>query len=156
MSETTQMQLGVKFQLLKTDLMAMYEKGDKGNTFLLAPTNVEKSNQVTLQQMLDDFKAAFDDNSEIIQDNLESIPTKGNQKMNLNELAFSLKTAYIYVEGDVKEYAFAIEVDLGNAIPDLRFVKIEKLSFAIWNTKKNQVLKTMNLDSIENLVKLLE
>ncbi|WP_431294323.1 hypothetical protein [Pedobacter sp. P26] len=67
-----------------------------------------------------------------------------------------MKTAYIYKKGAEKEYAFAIEVDLGGAIPDLGFVKVEKLAFKIWNTKRNQILQQLNLDTIENLVKKLD
>ncbi|MBE5321625.1 hypothetical protein IM793_20855 [Pedobacter sp. MR2016-19] len=154
------LQLGVQFQLLKTKLVAIYEKTGAESSFLLAPMDIKEVNSVSLKEMKDDFKAAF--SSEItakqIEDSLTAISNESNgeNKFNLENLKFTLKTAYIYKKGNTKEYAFAIEVDCGDAIPDLGFVKIEKLAFKIWNTNKNVILQQLNLDTIENLVKKLD
>jgi len=154
------LQLGVQFQLLKTKLVAVYEKTGEESSFLLVPMDIKEVNSVSLKEMKDDFKAAF--SSEIsakqIEDSLTAInsESKDENKFNLDNLKFTLKTAYIYKKGDTKEYAFAIEVDCGDAIPDLGFVKIEKLAFKIWNTEKNVILQQLNLDTIENLVKKLD
>lgn len=151
MANEMNMQLGVQFQLLKTSLIAVYEKQGTTNRFLLSPMNIEELTQVTLDDMLNDFKSAFATiDIEKIQSNIKSI--KG---IKLDQLKFALRMAYIYIDGDIKEYAFAIEIDCGDAVPDLGFLNVEKLSFAIWNTSRNKVLTQMHLDTIENLVKLL-
>ncbi|SDH59077.1 hypothetical protein SAMN05421827_13031 [Pedobacter terrae] len=157
------LQLGVQFQLLKTKLVAIYEKagekaGDK-SSFLLAPTNPDEVGSATLGEMVKDLTEAFGSevNTDDIKNNLKSLNSgeKPNAKFDVEKLIFSLKTAYIYVKGDVKEYAFAIEVDCGGAVPDLGFIKIEKLAFKIWNTKRNKILQQLNLDTIDNLVEKL-
>lgn len=154
------LQLGIQFQLLKTKLVAVYEKTGEKSAFLLAPMDIKDVKSVSLKEMMDDFKAAFinDDNAKQIEDSLTAISneSKEGSKFNLENLTFTLKTAYIYKNGDDTEYAFAVEVDCGSAIPDLGFVKIEKLSFKIWNTKKNVILQQLNLDTIESLVKKLD
>lgn|GEM_PF-4597893 len=154
------LQLGVQFQLLKTNLVAVYEKNGNDSSFLLVPAKLDDVGSTTLSDMLKDLQEAFGNqvNQKKIEDGLESLNTgnKPESKFKLEDLKFSLKTAYIYKKGAEKEYAFAIEVDLGGAIPDLGFVKVEKLAFKIWNTKRNQILQQLNLDTIENLVKKLD
>ncbi len=153
------LQLGVQFQLLKTNLVAVYEKTGAESAFLLAPMDIKDFKSVSLKEMMVDFKAAFisDDNAKHIEDSLTAISNESKgSKFNLENLTFTLKTAYIYKNGDDTEYAFAVEVDCGSAIPDLGFVKIQKLSFKIWNTKKNVILQQLNLDTIESLVKKLD
>lgn len=152
MADTMNMQLGAQFQLLKTNLVAVYEKEGETNRFLLAPMDIKEVNKVTLTEMIDDLGKAFDtiDVAKIKKDISE---LKG---IKLDQLKFSLKTAYIYIEGTTKEYAFSIEVDCGDAFPDLGFAKVEKLFFSIWNTSRNKVITKMNLDTIENLVKVLK
>ncbi|MCX2494918.1 hypothetical protein OQX63_15620 [Pedobacter sp. PF22-3] len=166
------LQLGVQFQLLKTKLVAVYEKKGTVSSFLLTPTNPDEIGSVTLGEMMEDLTKAFGTgvDKEKIKNDLQALDSSndtnsgkgadsGNDtdsKFDVNKLNFSLKTAYIYVNGNVKEYAFSIEVDCGDAIPDLGFVKMEKLVLKIWNTQKNVVLQQLNLDTIENLVKKLD
>jgi hypothetical protein len=154
------LQLGVQFQLLKTKLVAIYEKAGEKSSFLLAPTNPDEVGSATLGEMVKDLTEAFGSevNTDDIKKNLKALNSgeKPNAKFDVEKLKFSLKTAYIYVKGDVKEYAFAIEVDCGDAVPDLGFVKIEKLAFKIWNTERNKILQQLNLDTIDNLVKKLD
>ncbi|SFA55671.1 hypothetical protein SAMN04488511_11516 [Pedobacter suwonensis] len=152
------LQLGVQFQLLKTKLVAVYEKAGNDSSFLLMPTNLEEVGSATLGEMMQDLTTAFSDSvdTEKIKSDLQALSAdKPESQFKVDNLKFSLKTAYIYVKGNVKEYAFAIDVDFGDAVPDLGFVTIEKLAFKIWNTKKNVVLKQLNLDTIENLVSKL-
>lgn len=152
------LQLGVQFQLLKTKLVAVYEKAGNDSSFLLMPTNLEEVGSATLGEMIQDLTAAFSNSVDTakIKSDLQALSAdKPESQFKVDNLKFSLKTAYIYVKGNVKEYAFAIEVDCEGAVPDLGFVTIEKLAFKIWNTKKNVVLKQLNLDTIENLVSKL-
>jgi len=153
------LQLGVQFQLLKTNLVAVYEKKGEESAFLLAPTSPDEVGSATLGEMVQDLKDAFGSNvnTDKIKADLKALSKdEPESKFKLENLKFSLKTAYLYVKGNVKEYAFAIEVDCGDAIPDLGFVKIEKLAFKIWNTERNKILQQLNLDTIENLVKKLD
>ncbi|MEH3114794.1 hypothetical protein [Pedobacter terrae] len=154
------LQLGVQFQLLKTNLIAVYEKKGQASSFLLVPTNLDEVGSATLGEMINDLKEAFKDSIDTgkIENDLKALSSddKTKSKFKVENLKFSLKTAYIYVQGEVKEYAFAIEVDCGDAVPDLGFVKVEKLTFKIWNTDRNKILQQLNLDTIENLVKKLD
>jgi hypothetical protein len=160
--------VGLNFELLKTELNAIYSKGDKGYKVLLAPTDVEAQNSVSLGEMVEEFKGALgmdDANQKSISGALESVNSgseggnasgAGKSKFNVNNLKFQLNAAFLYInsEGDAKttEYALAISVDAQDALPSFGFFKINSLSLAVWNTGRAGVLSRMNLGSIEKLL----
>lgn len=155
MAETMNIQLGAKFKLLKADLSAVFEKNGTKNTFLLSPTPIEEAPSVSLEEMIKDFKDAFAIEGDEIKKNLEEVG-KGNTPLDLTKLRFTLLTAYFYKSDTITEYAFAVEVDCGDAIPNLGFIKVEKLSFAIWNTERNKVLTSLKLHTINDSLALLD
>ncbi|WP_431294322.1 hypothetical protein [Pedobacter sp. P26] len=58
MSEMS-LQLGVQFQLLKTNLVAVYEKNGNDSSFLLVPAKLDDVGSTTLSDMLKDLQEAF-------------------------------------------------------------------------------------------------
>jgi hypothetical protein len=160
--------VGLNFELLHTELNAVYSKDEKGYKVLLAPTDVEAQNSVSLGEMVQEFKDALgmDETSqksitgalESVDSGSEAETTPGGKKgkFDVNNLKFQLNAAFLYMnnEGDdtTTEYALAISVDAQDALPSFGFLKINSLSLAVWNTKRQGVLSRMNLGSIEKLL----
>lgn len=59
MTQSMNLALGANFDLLKTNLSAMFEKDEKGSKILLIPTKINSPVSVTLGEMVADFKSAF-------------------------------------------------------------------------------------------------
>jgi Sec-independent protein translocase protein TatA len=167
MAKEMSLAVGVNFELLKTELAAMYEKGKSESQILLLPTKVDSPATVSLGEMIDEFKKAFgmdEKSAKQIEDSLKSVTEEGeNTKSNFDpeKIRFQLQAAFVYrkapKEGDAEtEYAFAIKVDLGEALPDMGFLKLNSLSIAVWNTERSAILRQMGTGNITNLLKELD
>jgi hypothetical protein len=155
--------VGINFDLLKTNLSAMYEKGENGSKILLLPTKVDSTSTVSLGEMVTDFQNAFgmkDADSDKISTSLDSVKKEGST-FDPNAVTFQLQSAFLYKnspkegEGDL-EYAIAVAVDMANALPDLGFIKLNRLYLAVWNTERTTVLKQLGTGAIDNMLKTLE
>lgn len=170
MTESMNLALGVNFDLLKTNLSAMFEKDDKGSKILLLPTKVDSPNPVTLGEMVEDFKKAFGMNekdSEGIKNSLEAVKKEGST-FNPDAITFKLQSAFFYknmpkqaaanaqnpetqTAGET-EYAFAVSVDMADALPDLGFVKLNSMFIAVWNTERETVLQQIGTGKITHML----
>lgn len=56
---------------------------------------------------------------------------------------------------DVTEYAFAISVNLADALPDLGIIKINNLFVGVWNTERTGVLAQMGIGEISTMLQQL-
>lgn len=176
MTQSMNLALGVNFDLLKTNLAAVFEKDEKGSKILLAPTKIDSPTPVTLGEMIADFKSAFgmsDEDSKKIESSLNAVKKEGSS-FNPNAITFQLQAAFFYKdmpaapkkEGEGKEptaetqdtdqgtteYAFAISVDMSDALPDLGFVKLNSLFIAVWNTEKEAVLRQIGTGNITKML----
>lgn len=162
MSDTKKPNIGLilNFDLLGTNLNAAYEKDGNKQKALLLPSSVEESNGVNLGEMVKSFKDAIgvEINTDIIKNNVGSADK--DKKFDWEKIKFQLKMAYLYMDKDAAktntDYAFAIKVDLADAVPDLGFLKVNNIGLAVWNTEKPGVLSKMNMGTISNLLKTLE
>jgi hypothetical protein len=59
-------------------------------------------------------------------------------------------------DADVTEYAFAISVNLADALPDLGIIKINNLFVGVWNTERTGVLARMGIGDISTMLKQLD
>lgn len=156
--------VGLNFDLLKTNLVAMYEENEKGSEILLLPTKVDSPTSVTFEEMIKDFKnvVGMGDNADNIVSSLQSVKKNGST-FQPEKITVSLQSAYLYktipkVEGNESEldYAIAVSVDMADALPDFGFFKINSLFLAVWNTDKKVVLKQIGCGSITELLKELD
>lgn len=167
MTQSMNLALGANFNLLKTNLAAMFEKDETSNKILLVPTKINSPTPVTLKEMVDDFKSAFgmsDEDSKKIGNTLDAVATpKGEKKFDVNAITFQLQAAFLYKEipaaqaeaeaqKGVTEYAFAISVDMADALPDLGFVKLNSLFVAVWNTEREAVLRQIGTGNIAKIL----
>jgi hypothetical protein len=154
--------LGANFDLLKTNLSAIYEHDDKGSEILLCPTKVNSPSVVTFDEMITEFKSAFgmsDKNSESIRTSLDAVKREGST-FDVNKIKISLQSAFFHLEKRGKEtieneYAVAVSVDMADALPDLGFVKLNSLFVAVWNTQRAAVLQQIGTGSISQMLNAL-
>ena len=154
---------GVNFDLLKTKLSAIYEKDDMGSRVLLLPTKLDSSETVSLEEMIKDFEKVLNmekEESSKINKSLEALNKEGGQ-FDINKLTFQLQSAFFYQDtpkqGDGEmEYALAISVNMENALPDFGFIKLNKLSIAVWNTDKKVVLEKFGGYKIDKILEKLK
>ena len=162
MSDKPNVGLILNFDLLGTNLNAAYEKTGNKHKALLLPSDIEATKRVGLGEMVDSMKDALgiEVPKKDIEDSVNSADSGKDKKFDWQKITFELKAAYFYLckEGDKADidYAFAIRVDLADAIPDMGFLKINNVGLAIWNTTRTAVLNKMNMGSIDNLLKVLE
>lgn len=159
MMKNMSLALGANFDLLKTNLAAVFEKDEKGSKMLLVPTKIDSPTPVTLEEMIEDFKQAFGMNEEDakkIENSLDAVKKEGSS-FDVNAMTFQLQSAFLYKdapkEGEgVTEYAFAVSVDMSDALPDLGFVKLNSLFIAVWNTEREAVLRQIGTGNIAKML----
>lgn len=170
MTQGMNLAVGANFDLLKTNLAAVIEKDQNGMKILLTPTKVESPVSVTFEDMKNDLKRAFqipDEDLGKISNNLNDLgkdDKAGDNKKNsfdIGKMKFQLQSAFFYKdspkEGDgTNEYAFAIAVDTSEALPDLGFIKLNGLFFAIWNTEREGVLRQIGTGTITKMLSNLD
>lgn len=166
MTQNMNLALGANFDLLKTNLSAMFEKDDNGSKILLLPTKIDSPTPVTLGEMVEDFKNAFGmgkEDSEKIENSLKAAQKEGS-KFDPDAITFQLQAAFLYKEMPKKgaedsqqpakgtEYAFAVAVNMADALPDLGFVKLNSLFIAVWNTEREVVLQQIGTGNITKML----
>ena len=159
MTQSMNLALGANFDLLKTNLSAMFEKDEKGSKILLIPTKINSPVSVTLGEMVADFKSAFgmgDDDSKKITSSLDAVKKEGS-KFDPNAITFQLQSAFLYKESPKEgkgrtEYAVAVSVDMSDVLPDLGFVKLNSLFIAVWNTESDVILQQIGTGNITKML----
>jgi len=161
MSKNNNVGLILNFDLLGTNLNAAYEKVGDNHKALLLPSDIEASEAVSLGEVVKSLKEAVgvDIPAETIKGQVNSADKGG--KFDWEKITFQLKAAYFYAykEGSkelVNDYAFAVKIDLSDAVPDLGFLKVNSIGLAVWNTTRQAILTRMNMGSIDNLLLALE
>lgn len=170
MTESMNLALGVNFNLLDTNLSAMFEKDDKGSKILLLPTKVDSPNPVKLGKIVEDFQKAFGMNekdSKEIENSLDAVKKEGST-FKPEAITFKLQSAFFYknmpkqAAADAQnaatqtagetEYAFAVSVDMADALPDLGFAKLNSMFIAVWNTERETVLRQIGTGKITHML----
>lgn len=82
--------------------------------------------------------------------NTNPVVNDGNENVNKDE-----KNTSPVTEESTTEYAFAISLDMSEALPDLGFVKLNSLSIAVWNTEREAVLSQIGIGSIAKMLENL-
>lgn len=159
MNEQLQMLLGAKFTLLGSKLTAAFKKETSGYTILVAPTETEKNEGVTIQEMVNQVNQlvnGVDSTAPQIAaaDVEQKIQATNNQpaggQFDIKKLRIILDMAYLYITSDgtnkTIEYAFSLTIDTTDVIPqDIKFLNIENITIAIWNTNRSKIINKMAL-----------
>lgn len=130
MTESMNLAFRANFDLLKTNLNAVFKKDKDGSEILVAPTKIEKPASVKLGEITDDFQNVLKiPNTEIqkMKDSLNSVKNE-ESSLKIEDMDFQLQAAFLYRNAPATgtattEYAFAIYVDMSDALPSLGFIK---------------------------------
>lgn len=162
MTESMNLAFGANFDLLKTNLNAVFKKDKDGCEILVAPTKIEKPASVKWKDIYDDFKNAFDMPDTEIQKMEDSLNSVKNEKstLKIEEMDFQLQAAFLYKNAPATgtattEYAFAINVDMSDALPSLGFIKLNSVFVAVWNTERQAVLRQIGTGDISKMLENL-
>jgi len=165
MSDNFKMLLGTKFTILGSKQTAAFKKDDKGYTILLMPSEQEKNEGITIEKMVADINSLIKGvtgtdgtlTSEAVQNQIgTSVTDKNDSKddksktFDITKIKVILNMAYLYINSTESEktieYAFNLTIDAHELIPqDIKFLNIENLTIAIWNTNRTKILDKMAL-----------
>lgn len=166
--------VGIEFTLLKVKFTAGFEKGDLGYQILLLPTDQTQNNGMSIREMIKEVQvlmnkggAEIEGGAERMEEDLTSAingvndpdAKKGEEKTGVDplDLRVYLRQAFLHYEksGDKKtfEYAFQLEINAEDMMPDIGLVKLDRLSVSVWSTERKKILESMGMFHIDEILK---
>lgn len=162
MTESMNLAFGANFDLLENNLAAVFEKNKDGSKILVTPTKIENPASVKLEKIITELQKNFGVSEAETQKMKDSLNSVKNEKstLKIEEMDFRLQTAFLYRNAPATgtattEYAFAISVDMSDALPDLGFIKLNSLFVAVWNTERQAVLRQIGTCDISKMLENL-
>lgn len=167
---TTNTLAAITFELVNTNLVALYKKDGDKNTFLVIPTDTEPSGGMTIEKMISDINAFLrknnpdaaqiksDDVANAVKD-VNNASCKNNtspkNEPDYKSINVELRQAFLYLPaGEPIEYAFELDVDISGLFPkDVSLFRVNKLSVGVWNTDRKKILDRMNLIDVDTYLK---
>lgn len=161
-------QAAITFELVNTNLVALYKKDGANNTFLVIPTDKEPSGGMTIADMVKDINAflqKFDSsaapiNADDVANAVKDVNDASNKGSQENPPAYEsinveLRQAFLYLNtGKPVEYGFELDVDISGLFPpDMSLFKVNKLSIGVWNTDREKILERMNIIEVDTYLK---
>lgn len=165
---------GISFTLLNVEFTAGFEKDDKGFQVLLLPTNQSENNGMSISEMITEIQSLMNNSGAQIEGGKEQMEEDITNALNgVNspdkkpgedskadfkplELRVYLKQAFLYYkkagENKTFEYAFQMEINTENMMPDIGLVKLDKLSISVWSTERKKILESMGLFHIDEIL----
>lgn len=169
---------GISFTLLKVHFTAGFEKDENGYQILLLPTNPTEKNGIKVKEMIADVNtlmgksgAAIEGGENKMEEDITAAingvnnpdAPKGQEKkegFDPLELEVCLKQAFLYYKkvGDNKtfEYAFQLEINMKDMMPDIGLVTLDNVSIAVWSTERKKILESMSMFHIEDVLREYE
>lgn len=154
--------IGIDVTILKTQVAGLIEGGN-GTEILILPKEVETLQTLDFNTLLAEIGKQFNVSADQIKSAMGSIkaifPNFDPQSLSfqLNQIFFHYKKDK-GVEGKepdpaaLIEYAFSIKINLGGILELANIISIDTLYLAIWNTKRESVLKQFNMADISALL----
>ena len=162
--------VGIDFSLIGTKLHAVYEQKKDGYAVLLAPSEQNAENGVSIKQLISDISdmlkgSISDEDKDKMEDNITGKLSglSDNGGVAAGDIIVRLNMAYLYInkEADkeaVTEYAFQLQIVNDGLIPKAvsNIVDVTNVSVSVWNTTRQKVLDQMQLVSINKYLGLPE
>ena len=168
-------QAALNFELVGTNLVALYKKEGQKNTFLVLPTDKVPSGGMTIREMVEDINNLLKgyDESAVQLDTADVVGsvkdvneasqkttqgTDGLQPMNdidYESIKVELRQAFLYLSTGIPvEYALEINVDTSSLFPkDATFFNVKGLSMGVWNTSRKSILERMGIIDFDDYLK---
>lgn len=166
--------VGIEFTLLNVKFTAGFEKGDVGYQILLLPTDQTQNNGMSIREMISEVQMLMNNGGAQIEGGAEQMENdivsaingvndpdakKGEEKktgFDPLELRVYLRQAFLHYEksGDKKtfEYAFQLEINAEDMMPDIGLVKLDRLSVSVWSTERKKILESMGMFHIDEIL----
>lgn len=159
-------QAAITFELVNTNLVALYKKDGANNTFLVIPTDKEPSGGMTIEKMISDINSFLqrfdpsttpinaDEVANAVKDVNEASNTQKTPQLDppvYESINVELRQAFLYLStGKPVEYGFELDVDISGLFPqDMSLFKVNKLSVGVWNTDREKILERMNIIEVD-------
>lgn len=149
--------LSIDATILLTQVSGLVKSGNDGTEVLILPKNVETAKTLNFEDLLNEIAKQFHIEADKIKSTMENIKTiltdfdPQNMTFQLNQIFFHYKKVKDANDA-VTEYAFSIKINLGGALSLAGVISVETLYMAIWNTKRESVLKQFNMVDIKALL----
>ncbi len=167
---TTNTLAAITFELVNTNLVALYKKEGDKNTFLVIPTDTEPSGGMTIEDMINDINAFLQEKNpgaaQIKSDDVANAVKDVNNASCKNgtslehepdymRIKVELRQAFLYLPaGGSIEYAFELDVNISELFPkNVSLFRVNKLSVGVWNTDRKKILDRMNLIDVDTYLK---
>lgn len=166
--------VGIEFTLLNVKFTAGFEKGDVGYQILLLPTDQTQNKGMSIREMIAEVQMLMNNGGAQIEGGAEQMENdivsaingvndpdakKGEEKktgFDPLELRVYLRQAFLHYEksGDKKtfEYAFQLEINAEDMMPDIGLVKLDRLSVSVWSTERKKILESMGMFHIDEIL----
>lgn len=151
--------IGIELKVLGSDIVGIYEQTKEGYKILVAPSNPQSNEGITIDKLLEDINSLIGKTGEKEKVNgnelKEQLKAAVPSNIKLEEIVIKLKTAYLYVDSkkgaDTKlEYAFSLDIVTEGVLPKgIELVDVKRLTVSVWNTDREKVLNYMSLQKID-------
>lgn len=159
--------VGVKFTILKTNLVAALQKDDKKWQVLVAPTDAVASRGMSIKEIVAEIQNLMGGGQEAVaglEDQLsgavESMSDQKSGSFDPMSIEFYLRQVFVYYEKEGEkssaEYAFSIEVNTSQMLKQLGVFNLEGIVLSVWNTKRNKVKERMSMFDIDTYLAELQ
>ncbi|MDE6844566.1 MAG: hypothetical protein K2J99_02195 [Lachnospiraceae bacterium] len=161
-------QAAITFELVNTNLVALYKKDGNNNTFLVIPTDKEPSGGMTIADMIDDINSFLKRfSSEFVEIDAGAVTDAVKEVKNAStrtstqppqqdspdyqSIKVELRQAFLYLSTEKSvEYGFELDVDVRGLFPsEMSLFNVKKLSLSIWNTERKKILERMNIITVD-------
>lgn len=147
--------LSIDATILLTQVSGLLKGGAEGTEVLILPKNVETAKTLNFEDLLNEIAKQFHIEADKIKSTMENIKTILTE-FDPQKLTFQLNQIFFHYKKEAKdevtEYAFSIKINLGGALSLAGVISVETLYMAIWNTKRESVLKQFNMADITALL----
>lgn len=151
--------LGAKFTILKTNLVAALQKSEKKWQVLVAPTDAAANAGMSVKEIVEEIQKLMGGDPKEV-DGLEtqllgavesvSQPSGAFDPMSIR---FYLRQVFVYYEKGEEtsstEYAFSIEVDTSDMLKNIGVFNLDSIVLSVWNTKRRKVKEKMSMFDID-------
>lgn len=153
--------IGIDTTILATQVAGLLKGGNGETEMLILPKKVETVQTLKFTELLKEVEKQFQVSAESITNAMNGIkgifPNFDPEKLTfqLNQIFFHYKKPKKEVDvapEAVTEYAFSIKINLGGILELAGIISIDTLYLAIWNTKRESVLKQFNMADISALL----
>jgi hypothetical protein len=149
--KTAQLEAGIVVSVFGIQLSAAFEKGDAGVRVLVSPATENPHQSVSLKSVCDGAKITNTDGVDAVLTALGFTGGVAGTEIDVNQAFYYYSSiAADASDGISQEYALSLALVNTGFTPSLKDAPftIERITFALWNSKRPKIVKSMGLQTI--------